>query len=311
LQEFGKAMRAAILASSCWLLTLWGPLVVAQPQRESPVQLWACGAGAAGSQAWGVNTTGAAARVTLDGSPYVWDLTGPSNKSGTTVHLFTPYATASQMWSYDIQRQQLRSAFAPNMCATVAAPVAGFGLTITSCAGGAGSSLQAFAYDSASHQLTLASDPTLCVDAGTVAHCTDAPYSGYAYCNTSLTPAERAADAASRLVIDEMAQLLANGNPGVPRLGLGRIGYGEALHGYLRDCLPAGAAAPGTTGCPTSFPHAMVLGGTFNRSLWGLVATAISDEGRAYFNTVNRSSHLMTWAPDINPARDPRWGRGG
>ena len=48
--------------------------------------------------------------------------------------------------------------------------------------------------------------------------------------------------------------------------------------------------APGTTGCPTSFPHALLMGGSFNRSLWHAIATVISTEGRAIFNAVNRSS---------------------
>ena len=60
--------------------------------------------------------------------------------------------------------------------------------------------------------------------------------------------------------------------------------------------------------CPTSFPHATLMGGSFNRSLWRAVASAISDEGRALHQTNGYA--LITWAPDINPFRDPRWGRG-
>ena len=93
---------------------------------------------------------------------------------------------------------------------------------------------------------------------------------------------------AGRLTVPELAQFLSNQNAGVPRLGVPRLGYGEALHGYVSNCIPN--PAPGTTGCPTSFPHALLMSGAFNRSLWRAVAGIISTEGRAIFNAVNRTS---------------------
>lgn len=35
------------------------------------------------------------------------------------------------------------------------------------------------------------------------------------------------------------------------------------------------------SGCATSFPHATVLGASFNRTLWRTVGNAIGNEGRA------------------------------
>ena len=66
-----------------------------------------------------------------------------------------------------------------------------------------------------------------------------------------------------------------------------------------------------STGCATVFPQVVSLGATFNRSLWELVGTVVSTEVRALYNQVWVAWHagLFLWAPNINPGRDPRWGR--
>lgn len=279
------------------------------------VQLWTCAPDitTSGTQSWLLNNTGlpaGSARVTLQGAPAsgnVWDLNGPSNKSGTEIHLFHAYNNAAQEWHYSAATGQLSSpTFARGMCASALYPVAGALLELAPCA--SASALQAFALDNATGALRLRADPTLCVDAGSTANCSTPPTSAFPFCDTQATPAARAADLAQRMETEELAFYLGNSNVGVPRLGVPRLLYGEALHGLLKGCL----ATPLTnsTGCPTSFPHLLLLSGTFNRTLWRSVAHAIGDEGRAYFNLANRSSHLVSWAPDINPFRDPRWGRG-
>ena len=214
------------------------------------------------------------------------------------------------------------------------AAVAGMPLTLQSC-----SLNTSFLLDNSTGAFHLQQDPTLCIDAGAVANCSLPPTSGFPFCNPALAPAERAQDLSERMSVGELASFLGNENYGVPRLGVPRVGYGEALHGLLRNCVETPVS--NSTGCPTSFPHLLLLGGTFNRSLWHSVAAAISDEARAYFNLVNRTSHLVSWvrgqppahclpaqplphlpllppspctwsqkAPDINPYRDARWGRG-
>lgn len=50
------------------------------------------------------------------------------------------------------------------------------------------------------------------------------------------------------------------------------------------------------------------MGAAFDDSLIEAVATVVSTEARA-FNNANRSG-LDYWTPNINPYRDPRWGRG-
>ncbi|KAL9617661.1 MAG: hypothetical protein Q9160_007578 [Pyrenula sp. 1 TL-2023] len=50
------------------------------------------------------------------------------------------------------------------------------------------------------------------------------------------------------------------------------------------------------------------MGASFDDALIEAVATVVSTEGRA-FNNANRSG-LDFWTPNINPFKDPRWGRG-
>lgn len=50
------------------------------------------------------------------------------------------------------------------------------------------------------------------------------------------------------------------------------------------------------------------MGAAFDDQLIFDVATVVSTEARA-FNNANRSG-LDYWTPNINPYRDPRWGRG-
>ena len=50
------------------------------------------------------------------------------------------------------------------------------------------------------------------------------------------------------------------------------------------------------------------MGAAFDDELITDVATVISTEARA-FNNANQTG-LDFWTPNINPFRDPRWGRG-
>jgi|TARA_R110002003_G_scaffold206_24_gene15899 beta-D-xylosidase 4 len=74
----------------------------------------------------------------------------------------------------------------------------------------------------------------------------------------------------------------------------------------------------------TSFPQPILMGAAFDDALITAVAAVISTEARA-FNNANRyvlhcilgqiiltrlRTGLDFWTPNINPFRDPRWGRG-
>ena len=58
----------------------------------------------------------------------------------------------------------------------------------------------------------------------------------------------------------------------------------------------------------TSFPQPILMGAAFDDQLIHDVASVVSTEGRA-FNNANRTG-LDFWTPNINPYKDPRWGRG-
>jgi beta-D-xylosidase 4 len=94
----------------------------------------------------------------------------------------------------------------------------------------------------------------------------------------------------------------------VPRLGLPAYQWWqEALHGLA---LSPGVkfAASGTFSHATSFPQPILMGAAFDDTLIKDVATVIGTEARAFSN--DGRTGLDFWTPNINPFRDPRWGRG-
>eukprot|EP00662_Eupelagonemidae_sp_cell21_P042124 gene42124-66389_t len=126
-------------------------------------------------------------------------------------------------------------------------------------------------------------------------------------CDTRLPAGARARDLVSRMTLDEKGHNLGGaGGWGAARAALQSS---EALHGLVQAGCAATRHYPEFGGCPASFPHALALGSSFNRTLWGLVGDRISTEARAAWNE-GKSNALWLWAPDINLFRDPRWGRG-
>jgi beta-glucosidase-like glycosyl hydrolase len=91
----------------------------------------------------------------------------------------------------------------------------------------------------------------------------------------------------------------------VPRLGIKAYNvWSEALHGLLAGANPSvGLAAP------SSFSNSVALGSSWDPDLVQRVASAISDEARAFFATGSKG--LTYWSPVVEPIRDPRWGRTG
>ncbi len=111
-----------------------------------------------------------------------------------------------------------------------------------------------------------------------------------------------------QLTIEEKIKNTGSTSPGVPRLGLPPYEWWqEALHGV--------ASSPGVRfsengefSAATSFPQPILLGAAFDDALIKSVATVVSTEARAFSNA-DRSG-LDFWTPNINPFKDPRWGRG-
>lgn len=125
------------------------------------------------------------------------------------------------------------------------------------------------------------------------------------YFDNSLPIDVRVDDLISRMTLEEKASQMMNAAEELPKLNFPRYGWwSEALHGVAR----AGKA--------TIFPQAIGLAATFNPNLIREVSSAISDEGRAMYNTaIKRGFHeqcqgLTFWSPNVNIFRDPRWGRG-
>ena len=275
------------------------------------VQLWECGTDSAEEkQSWKIQTDGYPNNhIMLQHSnpEVVCDVDKWGNTSGSNLQVYTPNSpnkAYNQQFKWDSESHLLISLM-NKFCVTAEANLTGSNIAMYPCHA---SSLQQWVYNSTSGQFSLLAYPTLCLDAGSTANCAMSPFSGYKYCNSSLPVQERVGDLLPRLSVAEKAQFLVaagHSNGGVPRLGVPPFLYGECLHGMRSNC---GAAAPGSTGCPTSFPHALGLGATFNRTLWTLVGETVSTEGRALFN--QGLIGLAMWAPDINLFRDPRWGRG-
>lgn len=146
-----------------------------------------------------------------------------------------------------------------------------------------------------------------------------------AYLDPSRPAAERAADLVSRMTLDEKAGQLSTTNaPAIPRLGVAAYAYwSEAQHGlsafyggYKDD--PARFTTPRATSFPTNLSASL----TWNPELMRRETSAISDEARGELdkslfgkaendigNAATNYGNLVYWAPTVNLARDPRWGR--
>ena len=108
----------------------------------------------------------------------------------------------------------------------------------------------------------------------------------------------------SKLTLEEKVSLMLHESMAVPRLGIEEFHWwGEGLHGV------------GRRGYATVFPQAINLASTFDTELVRKVADIISTEARAKHNEAfkagqkGRNTGLTFWSPNINIARDPRWGR--
>ena len=88
---------------------------------------------------------------------------------------------------------------------------------------------------------------------------------------------------------------------------------GEALHGVWASCVEGR--------CPTQFPAPHTMGWAFDADLWRAVGRASGLEARALYRwneahapeDCSRSLEgclgLTFYTPNVNLARDPRWGR--
>lgn len=139
--------------------------------------------------------------------------------------------------------------------------------------------------------------------------CVNGPLASNLVCNTSAPYLERAKALVAEFTLEELVNNTVNMSPGVERLGLPPYNWwSEALHGV--------ANSPGSHFAPvgeefsfaTSFPQPILMSAAFDDPLIYSIAEVISTEARAFGNAGWAGLDFFT--PNINPFKDPRWGRG-
>jgi hypothetical protein len=127
------------------------------------------------------------------------------------------------------------------------------------------------------------------------------PKSGQAdkpWCDHTLSIDKRVDDAVSRLTLAEKINLMQTGAGEIKSLSLPPYNWwSEASTGVATD----------RNTQTTKFAFPITTGMSFNRTMWKLTGEQIAREARAMMNVGNAESTF--WAPVINLAREPRWGR--
>ncbi|PNS18678.1 Periplasmic beta-glucosidase [Sphaceloma murrayae] len=138
--------------------------------------------------------------------------------------------------------------------------------------------------------------------------CASGPLTNTTVCDVSQDPLTRATALISLLTVQEKLNQTGSESPGVPRLGLpAYIWWNEALHG-IASSPGVNFSDAGDYSYATSFPQPILMGAAFDDDLIREVATVVSTEARAFNN--DQRAGLDFWTPNINPFKDPRWGRG-
>ncbi|ORY05689.1 glycoside hydrolase superfamily [Clohesyomyces aquaticus] len=137
--------------------------------------------------------------------------------------------------------------------------------------------------------------------------CVNGPLKNNTVCHTSASPLDRAKALVAVYTLAEKINATGSTAPGVPRLGIPPYEWwSEGLHGIAGPF--TNFSDKGDYSYSTSFPQPILMGAAFDDELITAVATVIGTEARA-FNNANRTG-LDFWTPNINPFKDPRWGRG-
>eukprot|EP00927_Polykrikos_kofoidii_P003928 TRINITY_DN11571_c0_g2_i1.p1 TRINITY_DN11571_c0_g2~~TRINITY_DN11571_c0_g2_i1.p1 ORF type:complete len:777 (+),score=102.26 TRINITY_DN11571_c0_g2_i1:94-2331(+) len=140
------------------------------------------------------------------------------------------------------------------------------------------------------------------------------------YCQTTASIDDRVQDLLSRLTTEEKIGLISPDSSlggtcdgymrGVPRLQV------PSYRWLTETNTNAASHCPQKGNCATTFVGPMGLGASFNRTAWRLKGRVISREIRAFRNIGGRRSTgphayigVTGYGPNINIARDPRFGR--
>ena len=157
--------------------------------------------------------------------------------------------------------------------------------------------------------LLLLSTLLVAARAYTYPDCKNGPLAKLPICDPTASTDARAQSYLAQLNVTEKMSRLDSGSPAIPRLGIPELDWvNDALHGltcchnfqYLDGNVPFNSS--------TSFPSPINYGATFDDDLAFSLGQWTGIEARAFTNA-NRGG-VDLWSPNINPFRDPRWGRG-
>lgn len=134
--------------------------------------------------------------------------------------------------------------------------------------------------------------------------CINGALANTAICDPAQTPAARVSDLLSRLSTTDKIHWLGNTVPAVNGLPAYEW-WSEALHGVAQS---PGVNFSGSFPFATSFPAAISSAASFDLPLIHAIGGTVGKEARA-FNNAGQAG-LSFFTPNVNPFRDPRWGRG-
>ena len=121
--------------------------------------------------------------------------------------------------------------------------------------------------------------------------------------DASLPLEPRVDDLVARLTLDEKIAMLGQVQPAIPRLGIKAFtNFTEGLHGL--------GWVWGGSVTATTFPQSVGLGETWDPEILRQVGAVEGYEARVYFKKYNGARvGLAIRTPNVDLARDPRWGR--
>jgi len=289
----------------------YGPVAGSPPQvlpcdAASPAQQWRANAAAGGEQL--TATIVYSNRSCLEVNP---QLLFGVNVTLVNNHCAFP-APPSQTFAW-------RGTELTVMAQGVVAPLRPYALCVALARGGAapgtqvwaenctGAPAQQWARDGATGLVRALGAPGLCLDVGSAwPPCAPASaLAGARFCNQSLDVDARLDDMLARLPFHEALQQTQGNSAGAPSLGRSPWAESDFTHGAgsMLTWTYDNIAAHGLV----VYPAASAVGQSFDRALWREVGLAVGDEQRANYNA--GVSSLIGWSPNINIARDPRWGR--
>ncbi|PVH79283.1 glycoside hydrolase family 3 protein [Cadophora sp. DSE1049] len=154
----------------------------------------------------------------------------------------------------------------------------------------------------------VSTPPYYSSSSGFIPACQTNPLCSQKVCDTSLSIKERVASLVDSFTLEEKISNLVSSSAGSPRLGLPSYEWwNEALHGVGSS--PGVHFPPsGNFSYATSFGSPILTAASFDDALIRDVARVIGKEARTFTNY--GFAGFDFWTPNINPFRDPRWGRG-